>query len=162
MILPALSEILNNMKMPVITPTTNSPFTKFGTHAGAFLFFGIFMTYGLMFLMTINGPFSALNISAGRFEEPPIAALVLPYSAYFLCGLIAALSSQRRIRIVAAVIAHFALFVTYAFARPHDVSAFVVIDLATVLIFGFAWFQMLRKENNADQGAAGKVSPNRG
>jgi hypothetical protein len=136
------------MKIPVIIPTTNSPFTRFAINAGAFLFFGIFMTYGLMFLMTVNGPFSALGNGSGRFGDPPIAALVLPYSAYFLCGVIAALSPERRVRIVAAIIAHLALFVTYAFARPHDISAFVVIDIATVVAFGFAWFQMLRNDKN--------------
>jgi hypothetical protein len=143
------------MKMPVITPTTNSPFTRFGINAGAFLFFGIFMTYGLSFLLTVNGPFSGLDIGASRFEEPPIAALVLPISAYFLCGLIAALSPERRFRIAAAVIAHSALLFTCAFSRAHDVSAFVVIALATVLTFGFAWFQMLRQESHAERGAAG-------
>jgi hypothetical protein len=50
---------------------------------------------------------------------------------------------------VAAVLAHSAPLATFAFAGPHDVPAFVAIDLLTFVAFGFVWFQMLRKDTHA-------------
>jgi hypothetical protein len=125
---------------------TNSRYSKY---AGSFLLVGIIMTYGLMFLMTAKGPFAGMGDGAGHFDTPPAEGLVLPYSAYFVCGLIAACSSKRWIRIVAAIVAHLAPLITFTFAGPHDVPAFVFIDLVTFVAFGYAWFQMLRKDTNA-------------
>lgn len=125
---------------------TCSPHSKY---AGIFLLVGLLMTYGLMFLMTAKGPFAGMGDGAGHFDSPPAEGLVLPYSAYFACGLVAACSAKRLIRIVAAVTAHLAPLITFAFAGPHDVPAFVTIDLVTFVAFGYVWFQMLRKDAHA-------------
>jgi hypothetical protein len=124
-------------------PMTNSPYSKY---APRFLLVGLLMTYGLMFLMTARGPFAGLGDGAGHFDTPPTEGLVLPYSAYFVCGLVAACSAKRWIRIVAAIVAHLTPFITFVFTGHHDVAAFVAIDLVTFVAFGFAWFQMLKKE----------------
>jgi hypothetical protein len=125
---------------------TSSPHPKY---AGVFLLVGLLMTCGLMFLMTAKGPFAGWGDGAGHFDGPPAEGLVLPYSTYYACGLVAACSVKRRLRIVAAVLAHLAPFITFAFAGPHDVPAFVVIDLVTFVAFGFVWFQMLKKDTHA-------------
>ena len=123
--------------------------SRHSKYAGGFLLVGIVMTYGLMFLMTAKSSFSGWGDGAGHFDTPPAEGLVLPYSAYFVCGLIAACSSKRWVRIVAAIVAHLAPLITFTFAGPHDVPAFVVIDLVTFVAFGFVWFQMLRKDDYA-------------
>ena len=123
---------------------TNSPYSKY---AGRFLLAGILVTYGLMFLMTAKSPFSGWGDGAGHDSEgPPPEGLVLPYSSYFLCGVVAACSVQRRIRIVAGIVAHSAPFISFAFASPKYVPAFVGLVLITFVVFGFAWLQMLKKE----------------
>src|SRR5689334_6245715 len=106
-------------------------------YAGTFLLVGLLMTSGLMFLMTAEGPFAGMGDGAGHFDSPPAEGLVLPYSAYFVCGLAAACSAKRLIRILAAVAAHLAPLITFAFAGPHDVPAFVTIDLVTFVAFGY-------------------------
>jgi hypothetical protein len=99
-----------------------------------------------MFLMTTKGPFSGWGDGAGHDSDGPFPEeLVLPYSSYFLCGVVAACSVQRKIRIVAAAVAHSAPLISFAFASPKDVPAFVGLELLTFLVFGFAWFQMVRK-----------------
>lgn len=119
----------------------NSPNSKY---AGAFLIVGLLMTYGLMFLMTASGPFAGMGDGAGHFDSPPAEGLVFPYSAYYLCGFIAACSAKRRVRIVAAVIAHLAPLITFIFAGTNDIPAFVFIDLVTFIVFGHAWLKMLK------------------
>jgi len=132
------------MKIRLSFFMTNTPHAKY---AGRFLLVGILVSSGLMFLMTEKGPFSGMGDGAGNESGGPSPeGLVLPYSAYFLCGVVAACALQRRIRITAAIIAHLAPLISFAFARPTDVPAFVGIDLITFVVFGFAWFQMLRKE----------------
>ncbi|HLX95104.1 MAG TPA: hypothetical protein VKU37_05105 [Verrucomicrobiae bacterium] len=119
-------------------------------YAGSFLLVGIIMTYGLMFLMTARSPFAGMGDGSGQHgESPSPEGCVLPYSSYFLCGLIAACSARRWVRIVAAVIAHSAPFITLAFANPVEKPFFIVIDLLTFTVFGFAWFQILKKDDHA-------------
>ncbi|MGB8368450.1 MAG: hypothetical protein ACLPYZ_09645 [Limisphaerales bacterium] len=122
---------------------TNSPYSKY---AGMFLLVGVAVTYGLMFLMTAKSPLSGWGDGAGHFNKPPPEWLVLPYSSYFLCGVVAASLAQRRIRIVAAIVAHLAPLISFAFATRKEVPAFVGLELVTFVVFGFAWFQMLKKE----------------
>jgi hypothetical protein len=123
--------------------------SRHSKYAGGFLLVGIIMTYGLMFLLTAKGPFAGAGDGAGHFDTPPAEGLVLPYSAYFVCGLIAACSSKRLVRVVASIVAHLAPLITFTFAHPHDVPAFVFIDVLTFVAFGNVWFQMLREDKNA-------------
>jgi hypothetical protein len=124
----------------------SSPYPKY---AGRFLLAGLLMTIGLMFLLTAKGPFAGMGDGAGHFNSPPAEGLVLPYSAYFVSGFVAACSQKRWTRIVAAVVAHLAPIITFAFAGPHDVPFFVFIDFVTFVAFGLAWSQMVRKDANA-------------
>lgn len=122
---------------------TNSLHSK---HAGWFLLVGVIMTYGLMFLMTANGPFAGAGDGAGLDEGPSPKGLVLPYSAYFVCGIVAACSGRRWLRIIAAVVAHTAPFGSFLFVNFKEVHGFLWIELITFAVFGFAWFQILKKQ----------------
>jgi hypothetical protein len=97
-----------------------------------------------MFLMTAKGPFAGAGDGAGHFDDPPAAGVALPYAAYFLCGVIAASSAKRSVRIVAAIIAHSAPFVSLAFADPKSRAFFIVLAVIIYVIFGSSWFRMLR------------------
>jgi hypothetical protein len=121
----------------------NPPHSKY---AGWFLLVGIVVTYGLMFLMTAQSPFSGWGDGAGHFDKPSPEWLVLPYSSYFLCGVVAACSTQRRNRIIAAIIGHLAPLLSFAFTTRKEVPFFVGLELVAFVAFGFAWFDMLRKQ----------------
>ena len=105
---------------------------------------GILLTYGLMFLMTARGPFAGAGDGAGHYDTPPAAGVALPFAAYFLCGVIAAASAKRSIRISAAILAHSAPFVSLAFADPKSRTFFVVLAVIIYVIFASSWFRMLR------------------
>ncbi len=121
----------------------NPPHSKY---AGWFLLVGIVVTYGLMFLMTARSPFSGWGDGSGHDDGPSPEWLIFPYSAYFVCGVVAACSVQRRNRIIAAIIGHLVPLLSFAFTTRKEVPMFVGLELITFALFGFAWFQMLRKE----------------
>ena len=120
---------------------------RYSKYAVGFLLGGIIMTGGLFFLMTAKSPFAGWGDGAGHFDAPPAGRLILPYSAYFICGIIATRSDKREVRIVACLVAHLAPMITFAFAGRDDALPFVIIDFVTFMAFGFVWFQMLRKDN---------------
>jgi len=118
---------------------------RHSVYAGMFLLVGTFVTLGLMFLMTAKGPFSGWGDGAGGDNDRVRSeGLVLPYSSYFLCGFVAACSVQRRIRIMATIVAHSAPLISFAFASSKDVPIFIGLELVTFAVFGFAWSRMLK------------------
>lgn len=127
---------------------TTAPYSK---QAGMFLLVGVFVTCGLLFLMTtaVSGLAGWGDGSGQSSDASSPTGLVLPYSAYFLCGVVAACSAKRGARIAAAIVAHSAPFASQAFASSKDGPIFIGIDLVTFVMFGFAWFQMLRKDDHA-------------
>jgi hypothetical protein len=114
-------------------------------YVARFLVVGILLTYGLMFLLTAKGPFAGAGDGAGRFDSPPAAGIALPYAAYFLCGVVAAASAKRSIRIGAAIIAHLVPFVSLVFADAESRTFCIVLAFIIYAIFGAAWFRMLQR-----------------
>ena len=114
-------------------------------YVARFLIVGILLTYGLMFLMTARGPFAGAGDGAGHFDSPPAAGIALPYAAYFLCGVVAAVSAKRGVRMTAAVVAHSAPFVSLAFADAESRTFFIVLAFIIYAVFGATWFRMLRR-----------------
>ena len=113
-------------------------------YVARFLIVGILLTYGLMFLLTASGPFAGAGDGAGHFDSPPAAGIALPYAAYFLCGVVAAASAKRNIRIGAAIVAHSAPFVSLAFADPKSRTFCIVLAFIIYAVFGATWFRMLK------------------
>ena len=69
----------------------------------------------------------------------------LPYTAYFVGGLVASLSAKRRHRIYAAIAAHLIPLVTFWFADKADSKAFAIMYVVTFAGYAAAWRQMLKK-----------------
>jgi hypothetical protein len=98
-----------------------------------------------MFLMTARGPFAGAGDGAGHYDRPPAAGIVLPYAAYFLCGVVASASAKQSIRISAAIIAHLAPFISQVFADAENRAFFIVLAFIIYAVFGAAWFRMLKR-----------------
>ena len=113
-------------------------------YVGRFLIVGILLTYGLMFLTTARGPFAGAGDGAGHYDSPPAAGIALPYAAYFLCGVVAAASAKRSVRIGAAIVAHSAPFVSLVFADTESRTFFIMLAFIIYAVFGAAWFRMLK------------------
>ena len=116
-------------------------------YVGRFLIVGILLTFGLMFLLTAKGPFAGAGDGAGHFDSSPAAGIALPYAAYFLCGVVAAASAKRSIRIGAAIIAHSAPFVSLVFADAESRTFCIVLACIIYAVFGAAWFRMLKRHD---------------
>jgi hypothetical protein len=97
-----------------------------------------------MFLMTARSPFAGAGDGAGHYDSPPAAGIALPYAGYFLCGVVAAASAKRSIRIGAAIIAHSAPFLSLFFADAESRTFFIVLAFIIYAVFGAAWFKMLK------------------
>jgi hypothetical protein len=125
--------------------TSSPPFN----YLGRFLITGILVTYGLLFLATPMRPFLGFGVGdgAGHYDAPSSWGVALPYTSYFVCGIIAATSARRSIRIGAAIIAHSAPFVSLAFADPESRTFFVGLAAVIYVVFGSAWFRMLRSRD---------------
>lgn len=126
---------------------TNQPSSKY---ACMFLIVGVIVTVVLFSLM--DAKMSGLSgwgdgAHDGSVSYPP--GLILPYSSYYLCGFVAACLAMRWARFILAIVAHAAPFASQRFASYHDGPIFIGIDVVTFVIFGFAWFQMLRKDYHA-------------
>jgi hypothetical protein len=94
--------------------------------------------------MTAPSGFSSGD-GSGHVVGSSTLGLVLPYSCYFVCGIVATLISNRKGRVALVIIAHSAPFISFVFARANDGYAFIVIDLVTFAAFAFAWVHMLRR-----------------
>jgi hypothetical protein len=119
-------------------------------YGAMFLIAGAIVTFLLFFLMDTPMPgLSGWGDGAhdSSISYPP--GLILPYSSYFLCGFIAAFLALRWVRFILAVVAHAAPFASQRYASYHDGPIFIGIDVVTFIIFGFAWFQILRKDDHA-------------
>ena len=125
-------------------PMARMPGAPQENYVARFLVVGILLTYGLMFLLTARGPFAGAGDGAGHFDNPPAAGIALPYAAYFLCGVVAAASAKRSIRIGAAMVAHSAPFVSLVFADAESRTFCIVLALVIYAVFGAAWFRMLK------------------
>ena len=142
----------SSVNLEAAAPRKRYPIRRHPGLAALFLVVGLVVSIGLSALIIVGNVFSGWGDGSTSRHVEPVGILVMPLASYYVCGVFAAAVANHFLRVIAAMAAHMAALVvplSFASSRCHGVAFPVALVFGTFVLFGYAWFYMLRETDRA-------------